>query len=262
MVVLPLPAEGRPADDQRVSGRGLVLALDVQPADARVGEPLEVTTTVAGVGNVALWPEPSLRWPPGFRPYPAEPEARIDWQGGRISGSKSFRYLVVPDSAGTFVLPELRYPYYDLGRGGYTVTGAAPRTLVVAPGAEPRAARALPALAPVDGEAWTSALVRDLFPWGWGGLVCAPPLAALLWRRRSRPCARRAAASPRARARRRCTRRGRCGRRRTPSPHGPRPTPALPRTGTTWAPPCTGPARTARPRQRGPSRRGLRPATA
>jgi len=187
MVVLPLPAEGRPADDQRVTGRGLVLALDVQPADPRVGEPLEVTTTVAGVGNVALWPEPSLRWPPGFRPYPAEPEARIDWQGGRISGSKSFRYLVVPDSAGTFVLPELRYPYYDLGRGAYTVTGAAPRALVVAPGAEPRAARALPALAPVDGEAWTSALARDLFPWGWGALVCAPPLAALLWRRRSRP---------------------------------------------------------------------------
>src|SRR2546426_10031742 len=25
---------------------------------------------------------------------PAEPEARIDWQGGRISGRKSFRYLV------------------------------------------------------------------------------------------------------------------------------------------------------------------------
>ena len=187
IVVLPLPVEGRPADDQRVTGRGLVLALDVQPADARVGEPLEVTTTVAGVGNVALWPEPSLRWPPGFRPYPAEPEARIDWQGGRISGSKVFRYLVVPDSAGTFVLPELRYPYYDMGRGGYTVAGAAPRTLVVAPGAEPRAARSLPPLAPVDGEAWASAVARDLFPWGWGALVCAPPLAALLWRRRSRP---------------------------------------------------------------------------
>ena len=187
IVVLPLPAEGRLADDRRVTGRGLVLAVDVQPADARVGEPLEVTTTVAGVGNVALWPEPSLRWPPGFRPYPAEPDARIDWQGGRISGSKVFRYLVVPDSAGTFVLPELRYLYYDLGRGGYAVAGAAPRTLVVAPGAEPRAARALPPLAPVGGEAWASAVARDLFPWGWGALLCAPPLIALAWRRRSRP---------------------------------------------------------------------------
>src|SRR2546427_668166 len=187
IVVLPLPVEGRPADDQRVTGRGLVLALDVQPADARVGEPLEVTTTVAGVGNVALWPEPSLRWPPGFRPYPAEPDARIDWQGGRISGSKVFRYLVVPDSAGTFVLPELRYPYYDLGQGGYAVASAAPRTLVVAPGTEPRAARALPPLAPVGGEAWASAVARDLFPWSWGALLCAPPLIALAWRRLSRP---------------------------------------------------------------------------
>src|SRR5207245_1362405 len=314
IVVLPLPAEGRPADDRRVTGRGLVLAVDVQPADARVGEPLEVTTTVAGVGNVALWPEPSLRWPPGFRPYPAEPDARIDWQGGRISGSKVFRYLVVPDSAGTFVLPELRYLYYDLGRGGYAVAGAAPRTLVVAPGAEPRAARALPPLAPVGGEAWASAVARDLFPWGWGALLCAPPLIALAWRRRSRPRgevepapsvapqvtrlgrlerefhvvlashvsdpvardgdglarALRAAGIEsavaghvmRGRARRRGAPRARCGRRRTPSPPGPRPTRASPRTGTTWAPRCTGPARMARRRRRGPSRRGSPRATA
>src|SRR5207245_2044095 len=70
---------------------------------------------------------------------------------------------------------------------GYAVAGAAPRTLVVAPGAEPRAARALPPLAPVGGEAWASAVARDLFPWGWGALLCAPPLIALAWRRRSRP---------------------------------------------------------------------------
>src|SRR6266705_1210838 len=266
IVVLPLPVEGRPADDQRVTGRGLVLALDVQPADARVGEPLEVTTTVAGVGNVALWPEPSLRWPPGFRPYAAEPEARIDWQGGRISGSKVFRYLVVPDSAGTFVLPELRYPYYDMGRGGYTVAGAAPRTLVVAPGAEPRAARSLPPLAPVDGAAWAtwrSWLLRSSRCWGcWGRSRTAGGGSACSRRCAARRCSRRAAASPKGRAPKRCMPRGRCGRRRTRSPPGPRPNPALLRTGTTWAPPCTGPARTARLPQRGPSRRALPRATA
>jgi oxygen tolerance protein BatD len=187
ITVLPLPAEGRPSDDQRVAGLALTLALDVQPTEARVGEPLEVTTAVSGVGNVALWPEPALRWPVGFRPYPAEPEARIEWLGGRVSGSKVFRYLVVPDSAGTVALPELRYPYYDLGRGAYVVARAAPRALAVAAGAEPRAARALPPLELAGPEAWAGALARDLLPWGWGALLCGPPLAALLWRRRSRP---------------------------------------------------------------------------
>src|SRR5207245_9664135 len=119
-----------------------------------------------------------MRWLPAFRPFPAEPDARIYWQGGRICGSKVFRYLVVPDSAGTFVLPELRYPYYDLGRGGYAVAGAAPRTLVVAPGAEPRAARALPPLAPGGGEAGASAAARRLLHPGWGALLGARAGAA------------------------------------------------------------------------------------
>src|SRR5439155_304588 len=80
ITVLSLPAGGgggRSADDRGVVGQGLTLDLRIEPAATRVGEPIEAATTVTGVGNVALWPEPVVRWPPGFRAYPAQTEMRL-----------------------------------------------------------------------------------------------------------------------------------------------------------------------------------------
>lgn len=189
ITALPLPASGRAPDDRAVVGQGLSLAVRIEPAETRVGEPIEVAGTVAGGGNVALWLEPVFRWPPGFRAYPGETAVRIEPVAGRIAGSKTFRFLVVPDSAGTFVLPDLHYPYYDVGAGAYAVARVAPRGLVVAPGAEPRAARALPPLVSASSgeEAWADRLARGLEPWGWVAVFVLPPLAILAARRRRRP---------------------------------------------------------------------------
>src|SRR5213594_738084 len=144
-----------------------------------------VTARLSGVGNVALWPEPGIRWPAGFRAYAGETGMRVEPRDGRIAGTKTFHYLVVPDSTGSFLLPEIRYPYYDMAAGAYGAATAAPRALPVAPGTEPRAARALPPLMPGTAEVWSDALARDLAPWGWLALLVGPPLVAWLWRRRA-----------------------------------------------------------------------------
>ena len=192
ITVLSLPAGGgggRSADDRGVVGQGLTLDLTIEPAATRVGEPIEAATTVTGVGNVALWPEPVVRWPPGFRAYPAQTEMRLAPQQGRMAGSKTFRFLAVPDSAGTFVLPDVRYPYFDVVAGRYEVAAAAPRGLAVAPGAEPRAARALPPLLARRDEPVWERLGRRLDGAGWIALVLGPPFAAWLLRRRRRAAA-------------------------------------------------------------------------
>jgi hypothetical protein len=183
ITVLPLPA-GRSADDHGVVGQGLALDLRIEPAATRVGEPIEAAATVSGVGNVALWPEPVVRWPVGFRAYPAQTEMRLAPVEGRIGGSKTFRFLAVPDSAGSFVLPEVRYPYFDVSTGRTQVASVAPRVLAVAPGAEPRAARALPPLlARRDEPAWERS-ARHLGLAGWTALALAPAFAVWLARRR------------------------------------------------------------------------------
>jgi len=194
VTVLPLPTARRPADDQPVVAQGLALELALEPPNGRVGEPIAMTATVSGAGNVALWPEPVIRWPAGFRPYPGETAMRIAPRDGRIAGSKTFHYLVMPDSAGSFLLPEVRYPYYDLTAGDYRSATIAPRALAVAPGIEPQAARALPSLARGRAPAWADELARGFVPWGWLVLVVGPPL--LIWLRRRRGTVADVAAAP------------------------------------------------------------------
>ena len=112
---------------------------------------------------------------------------RIAARDGRIAGTKVFHYLVMPDSAGSFLLPEVRYPYYDLAAGDYRAATIAPRALAVAPGIEPHAARALPPLSRGRDPAWADEVARGLAPWGWLVLLVGPPL--LLWLRRRRALA-------------------------------------------------------------------------
>ena len=185
IVVLPLP----PANPvTNVVGEKLRLDLQLDATSTRVGEPVEASITISGVGNVALWPppEPAIKWPAGFRAYPAQTEMHLETNAGRIAGSKTFHFLAVPDSSGNFVLPEVRYPYFDATSGRYEMATAAPRALAVAPGAEPRAARVLPALLPARGEVPADSLSRR-FGWqGWLALLLVPPFIALVASRRRR----------------------------------------------------------------------------
>ncbi len=193
VLVRPLPGAGRPSDDQGVVAQDLRLDVAMAPAEPRVGEPLEVAATLRGTGNVSLWPAPPMRWPAGFRAYPEETTVEIESRDGRVAGSKRFHYLVVPDSAGSFLFAEVRYPYFDPAARAYRVIDLAPRSLVTAQGAEPRAARALPPLLPSSGPALTSRLALALTPWGWVAIVVLPPLG-LWWIRRRRTAPTRPAA--------------------------------------------------------------------
>ena len=195
VTVLALPARRRPADDQPVVAQGLALDLRLDPPNGRVGEPIAMTASLSGAGNVALWPEPVIRLPPGFRSYSGETGMRVVPRDGRIAGTKVFHYLVMPDSAGSFLLPEVRYAYYDLAAGDYRAATIGPRALAVAPGLEPHAPRALPPLARGRAAAWADDLARSLVPWGWLVLFVGAPLLAWLWRRRRATAPRAAGAT-------------------------------------------------------------------
>lgn len=197
LTILPLPAAGRPADDQGVVASDLHLDVAVTPADARVGEPVEVAAALSGTGNVSLWPPPALRLPPAFRSYPEEATTRISALNGRVGGTKTFRYLAVPDSAGVFLLPAVRYPYFDSNAGVYRVVEVAARSIVAAQSAEPQAARASPPLLAPGGRPWADRVAGALGVAGWLAVALLPPL--LVWwrgRRRGKAPAAAVAALP------------------------------------------------------------------
>jgi len=183
ITVLPLPPDRAATAAPTVVGSDVTVHVRWPSADARVGEPIELATAVSGTGNVPLWSEPRIDWPAGFRTYPAGTDERVELRAGRLAGTKVFRVVVVPDSSGSFVIPEIRYPYFDVSSGRYAVAVAPPRSLGVAPPAESRALRTAPPLARAAAP-WTRALTDRVPPVEWLVFALLPPAAALLVRRR------------------------------------------------------------------------------
>ena len=156
---------------------------------------MQVTATVAGTGNVTLWPEPVIAWPASLHAYPGEEDTQIETRDGTVAGTKTVRYLVVPDSSGTVMLPQVRYPYFDPVTRAYALASVPPRALSVAPGLGLSATRSiLPLLAPRDG-ALAPLLARGAWPWGWLFIALGPPVVVLITH-----AVRRARSLPRAAA--------------------------------------------------------------
>lgn len=192
LVVRPLPEEGRPADFNGAVGSALKLERRVTPPAAHAGEGVTVELSLSGEGNTALWPPPDVKWPSTARAYVDRVEEQVNTVAGRVGGVKTFRYLVVPDSAGPLTLPVVSYAYYDLAARGYHTLAAAAASLPVAPSGESATSAALPpTLLPAAAPALAWRIVRPVPDWIWVAVLLVPPFVALArtWRpqRRRRP---------------------------------------------------------------------------
>jgi len=192
LIVRPLPSAGRPAGFAGAIGTGLGLERHVTPPTASVGEGLAVELRLAGEGNTALWPNPEVTWPSDVRAYLERTDEQVTVTEGRVGGTKTFRYLVVPDSVGALALPGVRYAYFDLGADQYRDLTVPPATVPVGPRGETAAATALPpALVHQDRPALAWSVAHPLADWVWMALLALPPLllslkGRLTWPRRTR----------------------------------------------------------------------------
>lgn len=132
VVVRELPATGRP-----VSFAGAVgvytLAAVAEKSSGRVGDAVQLTVTIAGVGNVKLLPAPILTIP-DVTISPAGESIVVDSTDLLIRGSKTFRYLLTPQRDGDVPLGALRYAYFNPVRGSYEEAVSPLGALRVAPG--------------------------------------------------------------------------------------------------------------------------------
>jgi hypothetical protein len=183
----PLP-DGR--GFQGATGVGLSLDVDVPIRDFQVGSAVRVRAVVSGGGNVALWPEPAVEWPPGMRAYPGDVQVDVSPEDGRVGGRKTFHYTLVPDSAGAYRLAGITYPYFDTESRRHVVLRAAPIQLT-ASGGSPGGAIARGAAGPLAVRPATRSLDAWLARapwWAWLLVMGLPPLLAggARWARRRR----------------------------------------------------------------------------
>jgi hypothetical protein len=117
ITVDPLP-EGAPQGFRGAVGN---FALDVAIDKNRVkaDEPVNLTVTLSGTGNVKLLEAPDLVLPSGVDNYPPKVKEEINREGGVISGKKIFEYLLIPRNPGKRSFEPVDYTCFDPASGEY-----------------------------------------------------------------------------------------------------------------------------------------------
>ena len=150
--VLPLPAEGRPAAFSGAVGR-FDLEVRAEPTAPAAGDPVTVTMTVRGAGNLGGVTPPEIAGDDALRVYPVQ-QTRAETAGA--DEVRVFEQVVIPQRPGPVALPALAFHYFDPAAGAYGSATSAPIALAVgAPThavAPPQVVGDAPARAPVAEE--------------------------------------------------------------------------------------------------------------
>lgn len=107
----PLPA-GAPADFKGAIGQ-FAMSTAIDKKTTRTNEPVSLKVTLSGTGNIKLLEGPRVDVPPDFEQYSPKVTESINRTQGKISGSKSFEYLMIPRYPGMKVIKPITISYFD-----------------------------------------------------------------------------------------------------------------------------------------------------
>jgi hypothetical protein len=115
--VRPLP--GTKPDDYS----GIVGQLDIKAVlnkDAvNVNDPVNLTITISGTGNLRVASSPALKLPPDIEVYDPKITDDIKNSINGTSGKKTFEYLIIPRHEGDYTIPAVTYSYFNPSSARY-----------------------------------------------------------------------------------------------------------------------------------------------
>jgi BatD DUF11 like domain len=190
--VMPQPLANRPPGFGGAAASGLRLTTRIDSSGFSSGGVGTVTATLTGHGNVGLWPEPEFDWPDGLRVYPGKTAVQIDSTSGVVAGTKTFTYVLVADSVGSFRIPPARFPHFDLEARRYREARSEPFSLVSRLVRERSEGTVLLSnLMRARGPNAVTSFIEKIGVLGWIAILLIPPLVTVIvrvahaWPRRS-----------------------------------------------------------------------------
>ncbi|MDI6791456.1 MAG: BatD family protein [bacterium] len=130
--VLPLPEAGKPANFKGVVGSySITSSLDKKKIEA--GQPVTLTVTISGAGNVKAIQEASLPELPEFKRYQTLSSLNISKENYTVSGSKSFKTILIPQVPGRLKVPGISFSFFNPGKNRYETKSTAPVYLETIP---------------------------------------------------------------------------------------------------------------------------------
>jgi hypothetical protein len=128
--VLPLPEDGKPPDFGGFVG-SLAVGASLDKMRAETNEAVTLRVHLDAEGNVRALPEPDIQFPADFEVYPPDVSERIDSSENRITGSKTFDYVVIPREPGRKSIPAIEVSYFDPDRRAYATAMSEPLSIEV-----------------------------------------------------------------------------------------------------------------------------------
>jgi len=129
--VKPLPPNAPPSFSGGIGN--FAMATDAKPKSVQAGDPITVTTSIAGRGNFDRVNAPVVEDERGWHKYPPSSKFKQDDEVG-ISGTKTFETVLSPDEKKQ-ALPVLAFSYFDPAKEQYVTLRSEPIAITVQGGA-------------------------------------------------------------------------------------------------------------------------------
>ncbi|MDJ0765559.1 MAG: BatD family protein [Myxococcota bacterium] len=153
--VVPLPSEDQPGNFNPTNVGQYTFKAGVAPTSVKVGEPVTLTFTVRGEGNLRNLTLPEFKEFNGFKVYDPEGDTDLQVQGTGVTGTRTARILMIPTMPGEYTLPKISWSFFDPGAGKYRTLSSQPQKIKVqetrATGV-PAASGSAPVLQPTAGQ--------------------------------------------------------------------------------------------------------------
>lgn len=134
--VKQLPLDGQPAGYTGAVGT-YQFNVQANKTSVKANEPLELTLTVQGKGNLDLLTLPKPLAPNALELYDPEKINRVNKNiSAGMEGSKAEKYIIVPQYKGTYTIEAITFSYFDTASKTYKTITSQPITIEVTEGPE------------------------------------------------------------------------------------------------------------------------------
>jgi len=167
VAVIGLPDDGQPPDFDPANVGRFNYRVEADRVEVAVGEPVTLTISVSGEGNLRNVNLPQLTAVDGFKVYPPENEVNLRPSEQNVVGTRVSRVLMIPKQHGTLTVPGIPWSFFDPAAGEYRTLRSPQISIVVKPGAQSAGAGAnadpeTAAAMPADGGGAFERLARRL----------------------------------------------------------------------------------------------------
>ena len=136
IIVRPYPENGKPASFNGAVGE-FRLEAAVDKREVKQNEPVTLTLTLEGDGNIETLPRPPVPELTGFKTYDGDTQSQLLKRGTTLGGKKTFEIIFIPTEAGEMAIPPMSFSFFNPTTQNYKTLRSPTFSLKAEPSNEP-----------------------------------------------------------------------------------------------------------------------------